>query len=153
MDKEVLLNDDDEVVCQLKIRGRSGDRTMNVSEAYGETIPEKALITYYDGTIYSKTGDIVIDYIGDLTGNSDCWNIENDSKGIYQGYVSRIDEDRVFIRDGSEYGEPLYLYSCTILEYDTRRGTVTPIDYTDVDVGSKVIYYLRSECRGIIVIK
>lgn len=156
-EKVKQLDEKGDVVYKITLQG-STKNVATVTEEFGDTLPANAAMFYYNSKGYGTKQNFVLDGdILDLSGNPDTWDIE--TFGLKKSTVKRIDEKRLFVDDGTpygnEYGNPLYMYTNFILKYDENasdvKGRFKRISVDEVEEGWNVIYYLRGELRGMIV--
>lgn len=147
--KSYVLNDDDEVECEIEVAGRTGN-TYRISESLGENIPSLAFVTYYDGVEFDKS-DIVLETsdIVDLTGDCSTWT---ESGILQQGEIKNINSFAVEFMSGDVYF--LHPTFCSVIEIEgSSKKTAKTISADNLKPGDTVYYYATDTVRTIITVE
>lgn len=156
--KERIMDEKGNYLYKITIESNT-KRIVTVSEAFGDSLPANAGLLFYTARGFGLNDELLVDGdILDLSGAPETWDI--DKLGIKHGKVKRMEEKRLFVDDGTtygnEYGNPLYVTLNVILEYDkdatNSKYRFKRITYDKVKPGSDVYYYVRGELRGMIVV-
>ncbi len=157
-DKTKQIDANGNIVYKLKLDGTETNMA-TVTEEFGDTLPNNAALFYQASKDYGTKQNFILDSdIVDLSGSPETWNI--DLLGLKKSTIKRIDNKRLFVDDGTvygnEYGNPLYMHENFILKYDenasSAKNRFKRITNNEVEEGWEVIYYLAGELRGMIVI-
>lgn len=156
-EKTKQIDEKGDIIYKITLEG-SKRNVATVTEEFGDTLPDNAILFYQSSKGYGTKQNFILDSdILELTGSPDTWDVE--TFGLKRSTVKRIDEKRLFVDDGTtygdEYGNPLYMYENFIVKYDKNASDAKRrfkrISTDEVEIGMNVIYYLRGELRGMIV--
>lgn len=145
--KTVVLNEDDEIMYELDVVGKSKTKIV-VDETLGATIPNEAFVIYNESAAFTDNG-LIMHTIVDMTGNQNEWT---ESGVLIKDTIKQINDNMVMFGSGEAYFlNPTY---STFVEID-NSGIDEPeaIKPADIDVGDTVYYYATAEIRAMLVVR
>jgi len=146
-EKSIVINNDGEERVDLYItKGDSTPRVYSVTKEYAATLPDYALLAFFEETVFSEN-DINVTSIISLEGNPSNWELTSTENqvGLHEGKFERIESKRLYLEDTAYYmhpgtsGKPIVRYT----ENGGKR-TIQVIDAAEIMPGDYVYYYLAS---------
>lgn len=140
--KKVTVDEDDQICYDLTIESYS-TMTCRVDEETGKNLPEKAFILFYQQRSFEKTGIKITEAV-DLTGDPEDWGT---GSFLAKQLVRKSDAKRLFFyNDTALFANPGYNF---VLKKEGKH--FERIGLNEIEPGSRAIYYLAGDLRGVIV--